>query len=111
MATIDEVIASLKGDAAKLIKDELKDLLTLARDDTDKIIRETGTKIAGWIVLRAKGELTDEELEALLYSRDQLLRQYKNTLEIKAKARLEKIAVGLVNLVLDKILGLAFGKG
>jgi len=110
MATIDDVVDSLKGDAVKLIKDQLKDLLTSAKSDADSIIKETGQKITDWLALRAQGKLSDDELEALIYSRDQLLRQYKNTLEIQARARVEKIAVGLINLVLDKILGLPLGK-
>ena len=108
MATIQEALDSIKDEGLKLIKDQLKDLLTSAQNDTDAKIKETGKKIGDWLVLRAKGELSDQEFEALLYSRDQLLRQYKNTLEIAAKARLEKIAIGLLNLVLDKILGFAF---
>lgn len=110
MATIDEVVGSIKGDALTLVKTQLKDLLVCAKDDTDAVIQETGRKIADWILLRAEGQLSDAELEALLYSRDQLLRQYKNTLEIQARARVEKIAVELVNLVLDKLLGGIFGK-
>lgn len=106
MASIDDVLNSLKGDAVKLIKDQLKDLLTSAKNDADSIVKETGQKITDWLVLRAQGKLSDDELEALIYSRDQLLRQYKNTLEIQTRARVEKIAVGLINLVLDKILGL-----
>lgn len=106
MASIDDVLNSLKGDAVKLIKDQLKDLLTSAKNDADSIVKETGQKITDWLVLRTQGKLSDDELEALIYSRDQLLRQYKNTLEIQTRARVEKIAVGLINLVLDKILGL-----
>ncbi|OGS97436.1 MAG: hypothetical protein A3H31_00260 [Gallionellales bacterium RIFCSPLOWO2_02_FULL_57_47] len=109
MATIDDVLNSLKDDAVKLVKDQLKDLLTSAKKDADSVVKETGQKITDWLVMRAHGKLSDDELEALLYSRDQLLRQYKNTLEIQTRARVEKIAVGLINLVLDKILGFAFG--
>jgi hypothetical protein len=104
MASIDEVLNSVKDDASKLIKDQLKDLLTIARQDADSIVKETGKKIEDWLVMRAQGKLSDAELESLLYSRDQLLRQYKNTLEIQARARIEKIAVGLINLILDKVL-------
>jgi hypothetical protein len=105
MASVSEAISSLKGDAIKLVKDELKELLTTAKKDANAVVKETGDKIADWLVMRAQGKLSEDELEALLYSRDQLLRQYKNTLEIQARARVEKIAVGLVNLVLDKVLG------
>lgn len=108
MSKIDDVLDSIKGEALEMVKEQLKDLLAAAKAETDAVVRETGQKIQHWLLLRAQGELSDEELQALLYSRDQLLRQYKNTLDIKARARFEKIAVALVNLVLDKLVGLAF---
>ncbi len=108
MTSVSAAVKAIGDDALKLVKDELKDLLTSAKNDADTIVKETGDKIADWLVLRANGKLSDGELEALLYSRDQVLRQYKNTLQIQARARVEKIAVGLVNLVLDKILGVLF---
>lgn len=108
MTSINAAVNTIKDDALALVKDELKSLLTSAKDDTIAEIRETGEKIATWLVMRAKGELTDDEFQSLLYARDQLLRQFKNSLEIEAKARVERIAVGLVNLVLDKIIGIAF---
>jgi len=108
MASINAAVNTIKDDALALVKDELKSLLTSAKDDALAEIRETGEKIATWLVMRAKGELTDDEFQSLLYARDQLLRQFKNSAEINAKARIERIAVGLVNLVLDKIIGIAF---
>lgn len=105
MSKINEAISGLGGEVAKYIKDELKDLLTDAKSDSVDLIKETGKKITEWLVMRNKGQLSDAEFESLLYARDRLLRQEKNTIEIEARARLEKIAVGLVNLVLDKILG------
>ncbi|OAT26290.1 hypothetical protein M976_03008 [Buttiauxella ferragutiae ATCC 51602] len=108
MSDIDDVIDSIKDEAVVLIKEQLKDLLLSAVEETDAVIRQTGEKITYWLLLRARGELNDSELEALLYARDQLLRQYKNTLQIEASARVEKIAIALVNIVLDKLLGLVF---
>ncbi|MGE5467911.1 MAG: hypothetical protein ACM3Y9_10850 [Ignavibacteria bacterium] len=105
MANIDEVLDSIKGEAVELIKQELRSLLTDAQKDADAMIRETGRKVADWLLMRAQGQLSDDEFEALLYSRDQLLRQYKNTVEIETRARLEKIAVALINLVLDRLFG------
>jgi ElaB/YqjD/DUF883 family membrane-anchored ribosome-binding protein len=107
MATIDEAIDSIEAEAVRLVKDQLRNFLKAASDDTDEVIKETGSKIAEWLLQRAQGRLSDQEFEALLYSRDQYLRQYKNSLDIKARARLEEIAVGLINLVLDKVLSIA----
>jgi len=104
----EEAVNTLKNEALKLVKEQLKELLTSASKDADSVIKGVGEKVAKWLVMRAKGELNDRELEALLYSQDQALRQYKNTTQIKIGARVEKISVALINLVLDKILGLPF---
>lgn len=84
MTSVSTAVKAIGDDALKFVKDELKDLLTSVKKDADAIVKETGDKIADWLVFRAQGKLSDGEFEALLYSRDQLLRQYKNTLEIQA---------------------------
>jgi len=109
MSTIDDVLKSIKSDVPAVIKDQLKDLLTSAVEDTDSVIKETGQKLKDWLLMLAEGKISNEEFEALLYSRDQLVRQYKNTLEIQARARVEKIALALINLISEKIFRIPFG--
>jgi hypothetical protein len=109
MSDTQKVLESIKSEALADIKQQLKVLLLSAANDTDKEIRSTGEKITEWLILRVQGKLNDAELEALLYARDQSIRQYKNTQKIELKSRVEKIAVGMVNLVLDKLLGAALG--
>lgn len=108
MSDIDDAMNAIKNEVAESIKEQLKALLLSAAKDMDEVINDTGKKIAYWLRLRGQGKLSDSELEALLYARDQLLRQYKNTAAIIARAQVEKIAISLVNIVLDKLLGIAF---
>lgn len=108
MSDIDDAMNAIKNEVAESIKEQLKALLLSAAKDTNEVINDTGKKIAYWLRFRGQGKLSDSELEALLYARDQLLRQYKNTAEIAARAQVEKIAISLVNIVLDKLLGIAF---
>lgn len=108
MSDIDDAMNAIKNEVAESIKEQLKALLLSAAKDTNEVINDTGKKIAYWLRLRGQGKLSDSELEALLYARDQLLRQYKNTVEIAARSQVEKIAISLVNIVLDKLLGIAF---
>jgi uncharacterized protein YidB (DUF937 family) len=108
MSEIDDVIKSLKGDVAELIKAQLKELLNSSKSDSIDFIRETGKKVSEWLLARANNQINDQELEALLYTRDQALRQFKNNLGIAGSVRLETISISLINLVLDKIVGIAF---
>ncbi|HFS5792775.1 TPA: hypothetical protein ACH1J3_002020 [Citrobacter werkmanii] len=108
MSDIDDAMNAIKNEVAESIKEQLKALLLSAAKDTNEVINDTGKKVSYWLRLRGQGKLSDSELEALLYARDQLLRQYKNTVAITARAQVEKIAISLVNIVLDKLLGIAF---
>jgi hypothetical protein len=44
-------------------------------------------------------------LQELLNSRKATVQQFLNTQEITAKARMEKISVGLIDLIVDKAMG------
>lgn len=109
MATIDDALKCLKDNVPHLIKDQIKDLLTSAQNDADSVIKETGQKVTDWLFMLSEGKLSVDEFKDLLYSRDQLIRQYKNTLDIQVRAKVEKIALGLINLVLNGILNISPG--
>jgi hypothetical protein len=105
MPSLDSFLNGVKGDAKILIRDEFRGFLTDAKGAKRKIVRETGEKVERWLQMRLNGELTNDELEALLHARDRVVRQELNTLEIQARARLQKIVFGLLNTVLDKMIG------
>ncbi len=58
--------------------------------------------------MRAKGELDDDELESLLNARKRVVRQFLLTQEISSRARLEKISMGLIDIVANKFIGAIF---
>ncbi len=104
MSTLKEFYESYKSDAEQLIKTELKGLIKEGKDDSLVLVRETAEKVERWTKMALLGDLSKEELEALLYARDKTIRQYANTVQIKARARVERLSVGLVNLMLDKVM-------
>ena len=58
--------------------------------------------------MRAKGEFDDDELESLLNTRKKVVRQFLLTQEIASRARLEKISMGLIDIVVNKFIGKVF---
>ncbi|MEH6473587.1 MAG: hypothetical protein V7752_20375 [Halopseudomonas sp.] len=104
MSTLSDLIDTTGDDAKELIKSNLLDLIKGAKSETKSVVKETGDKIEKWLELKIKGEIDSDELEALLNARRRTVRQFLNSQEISARARLEKVTIGLIDLVLNKAL-------
>ncbi len=104
MSTLDELIQTTGDEAKELIKTNLLELIQGAKSESENVAKETGEKIEKWLALKIKEEIDSDELEALLNARRRNVRQFLNTVEIAARARLEKVTIGLIDLVLNKAL-------
>lgn len=101
--SINEILDEIKDESLSLVKEEFKNNLIEAKMSTTNIVKKNAENIEKWLGLLAKGELDREEFEQLIASQKRKMEQYLNTLQIKGRARLEKITVGLMKIVLDKI--------
>jgi len=105
MSTLADLINTSGDDAKEFIKTNLLDLINEAKSDSEIVVKETGKKIEKWLTLKANDEIDADELEALLSARQRIVSQFLNTEEIRTKARLEKITIGLIDHILNKALG------
>lgn len=80
------------------------ELLGNAKVDTEEIARRTAEKVARWMVLLAQGDLDKDEFDQLILAQERVVRQYLNTLEIEARARLEKTTIKLIEIAITKII-------
>jgi len=104
MATLSDLIETTGDEAKEIIKTNLLELIQGAKSESEAVAKETGEKIEKWLLLKAEGEIDSDELEALLNARRRTIRQFLNTQEIAARARLEKVTIGLIDLILNKAL-------
>lgn len=104
MSTLSDLINTTGDEAKDLIKSNLLELIQGAKSESETVAKETGEKIEKWLVLKVQGEIDSDELEALLNARRRTVRQFLNSQEIAARARLEKVTVGLIDLILNKAL-------
>lgn len=105
MPTIDEILKGIGDASLNTVKAEFKDLLTQAKGEQLDFVKETALKMEQWLALRVKGELNDSELEALLRARKRAAQQDLNTLGIQARARVEKVVLGILDIALNTFLG------
>lgn len=108
MSVLDGLLRETGDEATDLIKTTFKQLIIDAKNDSNKVIRETGRKVESWTEMRAKGEIDDDELEALLNARRKTVRQFLLMKEVNSRASLEKVSVGLIDLVTNKFIGIIF---
>lgn len=108
MSNIEDILKATGEEALDLVKSNFKELLLQAKNESKDVIKETGEKIEKWVVMRAKGELDDDELESLLNTRKRVVRQFLLSQEISSKARLEKLSIGLIDIVANKFIGAIF---
>ncbi|MDM8564226.1 hypothetical protein QUF74_01075 [Candidatus Halobeggiatoa sp. HSG11] len=106
--SLDDVLRETGDEILDFTKTTFKKLLLQAKNDSKDVIKETGEKVEKWMVMRANGDLDDDELEALLNTRKRTVRQFLLTQEINARSRLEKISIDMIDMVVNKLIGVVF---
>ena len=104
MSTLEELIDTSGDEAKELIKNNLLELIKGAKSESESVIKETAEKIEKWTKLKLEGKIDSLEYEDLVDSRRSTVEQFLNSQEIETRARLEKVSIGLIDLVLDKAL-------
>ncbi|MCG8311974.1 MAG: hypothetical protein MI976_02055 [Pseudomonadales bacterium] len=104
MSNLSDLIETAGDEAKELIKTSLLELIQSAKSEAEAVAKETGDKIEKWLKMKLKGEIDSDELEALLNARRRTVRQFLNTQEINARARLEKVTIGLIDLIVNKAI-------
>jgi hypothetical protein len=101
---IDDVLNGIKDAAVQEAVSNFKDLLAGAKADSSALAKETAAKIERWMVMLRNGELSRDEFEMLMYARDRAVRQQLNTMKIATRARVEGLALGMIDVVLNKLV-------
>lgn len=99
-------LEELKDEAGALAKDELKDLLLTSLDDSNEFVKKQALKMEQYLNQLALGEISKEEFEGYLRDIESLTRLQAAEMEVAAKARAQRLADGIQNLILNKFLNL-----
>ena len=106
MPELDDLLKETGDEALDVIKKSFKELLAGAKSSGQEVLKETGDKVEQWTAMRARGEIDNDELEALLNARRRTVRQFLNSQEIASRAQMEKVSLGLIDVVSNKFIGL-----
>ena len=87
MSALSELLKETGDESKDLIRENLLDLIGGAKGESEAVVRETGVKVERWLLLRAQGEIDNDELEALLNARRRAVRQFLVAGVYRAAAR------------------------
>jgi len=102
----EEFITNLKDEAGALAKAELIDLVTGTRKDSNEFLKRQGRKLERYLKQLANGQITKEQLEGYMRDIKTLTETQALKMSVAAKARAQKLAQGIGELVLNKLLRL-----
>ena len=106
MSSISEFLDALLDESVDFARDELKELVKEAKNDNRVFIKHIGDLTEEFIKLRALGQLTNDEFKELMEDVVDLNKMQFHKLSVQAKARAERIANGIRDLVIDSLLSL-----
>lgn len=95
-------LENIKGFAVK----ELKEFLFEARQDSNKEINKMGDLVQELLLQRASNKIDNDELKKLMQDVLNLQKMQALKLEVKSKARVERIKRGIEKIVIDGLLRL-----
>jgi len=104
MSDINEFLETLLKDTSEFAAGELKTLIENAKSDSNVFIRQIGDLTEEFIKMRAQGEINNDEFKELMEDLVDLGKMEKYKLKSDAKVKAEKIANGIADLVLKKLI-------
>lgn len=101
-----DFIDNLKDDAGKLAKDELKDLIMTAKDNSEGFIKRQGEKLELYLNQLATEQITKEQFEGYVRDIKDLTEMQALKMSVSAKASAQRLVNGIINLIIDGLLSL-----
>ncbi len=106
MSAWEDWLDRLKDDSGKLAKDELKNLVSDAKADSEEFIQRQGEKLEIYLNQLAMGLITKEQFEGYVGDIRDLSVMQTLKMKVEARARAQSLANGITKLIIDRLLAL-----
>ena len=101
MSKFTDYIEGLKDEASTLAKDELKELISSAKNDKSEFVRLQAVNVEHWTVMLAAGQLTPAGFKRLVTNMDVLTELETIKLDVAAKASAQRLSDGIQKYIID----------
>src|SRR5205085_2686597 len=103
MAAIDDVLNGIKDDSVQAAKQQLQSLLQQAKADSSQFAQQNAADLELWLVQLSKGELDQNEFNALVAAQRSKAEQWVNTQAIAGQARARDLTLTVLDIAVQKI--------
>ena len=101
-----EWLHSFGGELSNLAVGELKDLIETAKSDSEQFTKRQGEKVENYLNQLASHKITKEQFEGYMKDIKDLTEMKALQMEVEAKARAQRLADGIKNIIIEKLLKL-----
>ncbi len=102
----EDFINGIKDEAGKLAKTELIGLVKNTKNDSEEFLRKQGDKLELYFKQLAEGLITKDQFKGYVEDIKTLTELHALKMSVAAKARAQKLASGIGDLILDGLLSL-----
>jgi len=100
----EEFFKELIEATGELIKEEVRELLDSAKDDSEVFLKRQAEKIEKYLNQFAAGEIDKEQLKGYLMDIKALTEMFALQLSMAGRVRAQHLAKAISELVIDKLL-------
>ena len=94
------------NDAGILIKDEVREMLDAARNDSEEFLRRQAEKVENYLNQLAAGDISKKQLEGYLMDIKALTEMFALQLSLEARVRAQRLVHGISELIVNRLLAL-----
>jgi hypothetical protein len=102
----EDFIDTLENESATLLKTELRDLITTAKDDSKEFIQRQGEKLELYLNQLADGSITKDQFEGYVTDIKDLTKMQSLKMSIAGKASAQRLVKGITKLVINGLLAM-----
>ena len=101
-----DFIDKIKDDSGKLAKDELKNLIDMAKNDSEDFVKKQGQKMEGYLKQLAAGQISKGQFENYMQDIKDLTEMQMLKMSVAGKASAQRLSDGIVTLIFDGLMKL-----
>jgi hypothetical protein len=102
----EDFIDTLENESATLLKTELRDLITTAKDDSKEFIQRQGEKLELYLNQLADGSITKDQFEGYVTDIKDLTKMQSLKMSVAGKASAQRLVKGITKLVINGLLAM-----
>jgi hypothetical protein len=106
MNSWERFLEDLADDAGLLLKQEIKEMIEAAKNDTEIFLKRQGQKIERYLNQLFNRKISREQFEGYLLDIQALTEMHILQLTLAARVRAQRLVDGISKLIIDRLLAL-----